>query len=1191
MSETIREQIEALNQSIAGLEAQRNTLGDTRLEATLVPLREKLVELEAQQQLEQQVRQPEVEQQRKQVTVLFMDIVNSTQLVSGMDPEEAMEVFDNTLKRLGKVVEAQGGRVTRYMGDGLLAVFGVPVALEDDPQRAVRAGLGLVEDAKLVGVEMGLTDFAVRVGVNTGLVAVGGQTEAEDTLMGSTVNLAARLESAAPVGGVLISHETYRHVSGLFSIRESESVFAKGFAEPVRAYHVVGVKARSFRQPLRGVEGLETRMVGRDGELKYLQEAFMNALESGEGQVITVSGEAGVGKSRLLEEFQNWFDLRPEDVWLYQGRGRVEGQGLPYGLLRDVFANRFEIQEDDSQNTVREKFVRGFQQGLHEQVEMKAHLLGQMLGYDFSDSPHLKGVLGDGEQLHNRGMMYLGEYFIEMSHRDPVVLMLEDVHWADDSTLDVVDWLEERMSKLRMLIVCAGRESLYERRPYWGEGEERHTRLGLKPLTRRESRELVEDILRNVTHLPESLRNLVVENAEGNPFYLEELIKMLIEDGVFVKGETKWRVEPERLQEASIPSTLSGVLQARLDSLPLEERKVLQEASVVGRQFWDRVVAYVHSGGKPVAQSTLLQERLSSLRGRELIFRREASAFAEAHEYLFKHDVLREVTYESVLKRIRRVHHALVADWLITNAGARISEYFGSIGEHLALGGREQEAVAYLLQAGEVALGAYANREAEGIFRRALTLKPTEIQQASILQGLGKALNNQGRRDEAIQVLHQGIEHFRKLGDQNGQAQTVYYLSTTLWRFEYQDASESWSVCLEAVKELEAAPDSPGLARLLAETGRTACLSHQPQELIAVYCQRANEMSERLGLVDVQLNANITLGLAKGETDEALLIYEQAASEAEAHGLFEIAGRAYINLGTCKELKYDFISGRECHQKALEFYYKVGNHSMVLPLLLTLVDDYIITGRIKEVPPLVAEFLEGANIPEKRVDECRQDIALIFHNRKGEWTQAMELSTHLRTEARKRGDLPAIMNYNNQIIDACINMADLLGLSDISEAEVALNENLEVIQKNPLMGEIILILFMLVTVDAFHGRFDQAGISLAKGEQLLDQNNAVHKITRDNARYFLARAEGRWDEAVTIAQSFVDQFRDSGDCWYQARDRTGLADALRGRDYPGDRELARQNYQQALDLFIKMGADGYAQALQKRLESLSVGQG
>jgi len=1186
MSKATSKQIDALKQSIGALEAQRGTLGDNVVNASLVPLQEKLVELESLLQTEQRTGQGVVEQQRKQVTVLFMDIAGSTQLVSGMDPEEAMEIFDSALKRLGRVVESQGGRVTRYMGDGLMAVFGAPVAREDDPQRAVRAGLGLVEEAKQVGEAMGLAGFAVRVGVNTGLVALGGQTEAEDTLMGSAVNLASRLESAAPVGSVLISHETYRQVGGLFDILESEPVIAKGFAEPVRAYHVLQAKARSLRQPLRGVEGLETRMVGREGELKFLQDALTSTLESGEGQVVTVSGEAGVGKSRLLEEFQNWLELRPERMWFYQGRGRVEGQGQPFALLREVFADRFGILEDDDPETVQEKLVHGLQQGWNEQEEMKAHLLGQMLGYDFKNSPHLKGVMGNGEQLRNRGMMYLGAYFMEMSHQRPVVMSLEDIHWADDSTLDAINWLEERMGKLRMLVVCAGREALYERRPYWGEGEERHTRLSLKPLTKRESRELVEEILRHVSHLPDVLRELIVEGAEGNPFYLEELIKMLIEDGVIVKGETKWRVEQERLQETAVPSTLTGVLQARLDGLPTEERVVLQEASVVGRQFWDRVVAYVHAGGKPEAFTGLLQERLSSLRGRELIFRRESSAFADAREYLFKHDLLREVTYESVLKKVRRIHHALVADWLIANAGARSSEYAGLIGEHLVLGERGQEAVAYLLRAGDTALEANACKEAEGCFRRALDLKPSEAQQAVTLQGLGEALGKQDQREEAIQVLRQGIELCRKLGEQDGLAQAYYSLALVLWQFRYQDTSESWPICQQGVKELEAAPDSPGLARLLGETGRAAYFSHQPKEVIDAYCQQAIEMAERVRLVDVQLNARITLGLANLDVDESIRVFEQAASQAEAYGLWEIAGRAYNNLSVWKEMKYDFIAGREHHRKALEYFSKVGAISMAIPLLSNLVDDYIYTGRMKEVPALVAKYLEGISIPEQRATECQQEITRAIHLSEGEWAQAIELSRLKLMEARKSNDLPAITYHNSNIALACLEMAHLNGQGDLSEAEAALRENLEILQENPLLGGKVINLFDLAMVEALRGHSEEARTWLTQGEEQLNPKNEDEKWYRDLAKCYLACSEGRWDEGLIIAQSYGDRFRKYGGTWFQARFMIEVGDCLSGRDSPGDREQARQVYQEALDLFTEMGANGYAQALKRRLESL-----
>jgi predicted ATPase/class 3 adenylate cyclase len=1212
MSETPAEQIEALQQSITALEAQRAMLGDTVADAALAPLREKLAELEA--QLARQEAE-EVARQRKQITVLFTDVAGSTAIGQQLaDPEDIIEVMDRALARMAEPVRAHGGHVTRFMGDGFKAVFGLPTAHEDDPERAVRAGLDILAVVREIARELEakeIVGFNARVGINTGLVATGGLSEGEDTVMGLTVNLGARLESAAPPGGILISHETYRHVRGVFVIQESEPILAKGFAEPVRVYQVLRTRPRSFRQPMRGVEGLETRMVGREAELGALQAAFEDVLRSKEGQVITVSGEAGVGKSRLLEEFQAWLDLRPELVWFYLGRGRAEGQGLPYGLLRDVLADRFRILEDDPPQLVDEKLVQGLRQGLGEQAEMKARLLGQLFGYDFRDNPHLRGV-GEGEQLRNRGMMYLGEYFQAMSRQRPVVMMLEDIHWADDSTLDAVNWLSERMDKLRMLIVCAGRGAVYERRPYWGEGEARHTRVRLKPLTKRESCELVDEILRHVAQLPEALRELLVANAEGNPFYLEELIKMLIEDGVIVTEEEVWRVAPDRFSEISVPSTLTGVLQARLDSLPVGERKVLQEASVVGRQFWDRVVAYVEAGGKPGAATEpgaapgLLQERLASLRGRELIFRREASAFAQAREFLFKHDLLREVTYESVLKKVRQAHHGLVADWLIANAGERIGEYAGLIGEHLARGGREQEAVDYLLRAAEAALGAHSSREAERFCRRALGLiplgAPAEAQRTALLQALGRALGYQGKREQAIDVLHEGIALARTLGDSGRMAQMVFQLSDTQWRGGFQEASDEWILCRQAVEELQGSPDSPGLARLLHEAGRTAYFVHQPYEVIADYCRQAIEMAQRLGLADVELQSIITFSIANPNPEEALSALSQAAPQAEAHGLLEVAARAYANLAyTYEECEMaDAYSATLVHlHKALELQCRVGDIPAVLLSLHSLAWIFAFAGRGPEVPALIAETLDRVSVPERLARESGLDIDIPVLYAGGDWAGILERSRRSADEARRRGDLPAILHHNRRIEEAGTTLADLFGQADLSDAEAAAQECIDLIEADPLLGVKALYLLRLARVKALRGQSEEAQRLLDEGDALLDRRDVPtfghsyivegEKMLR-SARLHLARAEGRWDDALAIAQSDVEGHQMRGDRMRQAQTLLQVGDCLRGRNGPGDQARARQAYQQSLDLFSAMASEGHAQAARRRLASLPAGE-
>ena len=295
-------ELERLSQAIEHLESQRATLGDEVVEAALIPLQEKIAGLEAQAGFP--------EQQRKQVTILFTDIVESTMVASHLDPEDTRDIFDSALQRLAKPIEQHNGHVTRFMGDGFKAVFGSPQSHENDPEQAVRAGLEILSVAQELADELReewqIEDFQVRVGVNTGLVAVGGTTEAEDTLMGSPVNLATRIESAASPGGLLISHNSYRHIRGIFDIEPLEPITAKGFDQPVPVYQVLGVKPRTLRIYTRGVEGIETRMIGREPEFTHLQNARQTAITAGQGQMITISGEAGFGKSRLLFEYLNW---------------------------------------------------------------------------------------------------------------------------------------------------------------------------------------------------------------------------------------------------------------------------------------------------------------------------------------------------------------------------------------------------------------------------------------------------------------------------------------------------------------------------------------------------------------------------------------------------------------------------------------------------------------------------------------------------------------------------------------------------------------------------------------------------------------------------------------------------------------------------------------------------------------------
>ena len=701
-----REQLEA---GITALQAQRAVLGDAVVEMALAPLRAQLSKLDVAHRTEAQ--------QLRLVSVLFADIVGSTAMGQQLDPEDTHAIMDGALQKFGAVIDAHQGRVLRFMGDGLLAAFGADGAREDDPERAVRAGLALLEAGKLHAAQVAsqhrVQGFDVRVGVNTGSALVGGGVEAENTAMGMTVNIAARMEQTAPPGGLRISHDTYRHIRGVFDVEEQEPLAVKGRDELLVTYLVQRVKPRAFRVPTRGIDGVETPMVGRYGELTALSQGFEAVLAQRTLQAFTVVGDAGLGKSRLLAEFQNALETHPQSFWLLLGRAQPNGMLRPYGLLRDMIAWRFQIADSDSLETARGKLVAGMTPLFAEEGELPAHLLGQLIGLDFSASPLLAGMLADGRQIRDRGFQAAAQLLRRLAASDdsPLVMLLDDLHWADDGSLDFITQLMQQHRDLPLLLVMLARPALFERRANWVLAEAPHRRIDVTPLGTEDSSALTNVLLQRMAEVPEVLRALLTSRGEGNPFYMEELVKMLIDDGVIRVDADDWQVRADRLLTAHVPATLTGVLQARIDALTPAERSALQRAAVVGHVFWDAALETLEPGAD-AALATLLRK--------ELIVRRVGSAFDDAVEYSFGHHLLHQVCYDTVLKVPRRAGHAAAAAWLAQRLGERTNEYLAVAAEHYDRAGDELQALDFFEKAARDASARFANAAALAHAERAL---------------------------------------------------------------------------------------------------------------------------------------------------------------------------------------------------------------------------------------------------------------------------------------------------------------------------------------------------------------------------------------------------------------------------------------------------------------------------------------
>ncbi len=761
-------ELSELTAAIATLEAQRPILGDTVVEAALGPMREKLAALEA---------RTAPDQQRKIATILFADVSGFTALSETMDAELVATFMNDLWALVDGIIDSHGGRVDKHIGDAVMALWGADIVREDDPEQAIRAALAMQSAIEEFCISHSVP-LAIRIGVNTGPVLLGQMgTKGEYTAMGDAVNLASRLETAAPVDSVLISHDTYRHVRGVFDVASQELLRVKGKVEPVQTYVVQQAKPRAFRMATRGVEGIETRMIGRDAELLALQNAFHDALDEYETRFVTVVGEAGVGKSRLLYEFDNWLEVQPERVYHFKGRATPNLQNVTLGLLRDMFAYRFDIKDGDSAAVALERFRAGVDGFL---TEAQADIVGHSLGFDFSACPAVKRLLGSSD-FSTIARAHLVRYFRNRAAAGPLVILLEDIHWADDQSLDMVAYLAATIPEAPMLFLAVTRPNLHERRPNWGEGEAAFQSVTLLPLSKRSSRALVEEILRQVDEVPEALSDLIISTAEGNPFYVEELIKMLIDQGVIVhgtaNGEELWQVRSEKLAELKVPPTLTGLLQARLDGLPHPEREMLQQASIIGRLFWDNAVAELAQ--KPLETVAPL---LTAVRDRELVFRREQSSFATSGEYIFKHALLRDVAYETVLLKKRAEFHGRAARWLEAHAGERLNEYDELIAGHYEQAGEYRQAAVYLLRAGKDALQASAFSGARHNFQRVIDLTEPATDHADPIRvesfvHMAEAAHRQGDLAAAEWAAELGLAGARELADARLQASALVVLS------------------------------------------------------------------------------------------------------------------------------------------------------------------------------------------------------------------------------------------------------------------------------------------------------------------------------------------------------------------------------------------------------------------------------
>jgi predicted ATPase/class 3 adenylate cyclase len=727
------------------------------------------------------------EQSLKLATVVIIDIVGSSALAHLLDPEAISSVIDGALADFTDVIARHRGTVLQYAGDSLLAAFGAGAVLENDAERAVRAGLELLDTGRrhALGVarRYGYTGFNVRIGVHTGEVLLGSGVDPLGSIRGHAVNVAARMEQTAPPGGMRISADTYRQISGLFTTERQPDLAVKGMREPLVTYLVTGEASRGTRVGRRAIESTRTRFVGRQAELSRLQSQFEHVCSARSLASLTIAGEAGLGKSRLLHEFDRWLKLRERPLRTLEARADPHTREQAYGLVRGLLAWHLRIANNDSMEFAKAKLSTELVPLLASSVgpdlaEANVHVLGQLVGLDFSTSPHVQGIADDIDRIRNRGFHVAAQIFRRLAELDggPVAVYVDDLHWADDASLELLDYIIKENADVPMLILASTRPEGLSRLTNLGGGQGAHQRIDLTPLDPDRARELCDELLHRMPDAPDDLRSLITQRADGNPFYMEELVAVLADRRALGQGDRKASASETWTQGHEVPATLTGVLQARLDELPAAERGALQVASVVGVVFWDAALDAL--GGRHSAA-------LPELVRRGLIVPHATSLMEGMQEYAFRHHLLQQVAYETVLKARRRELHGRTAAWLSGLAGSRTNDFLGTLAEHYGRAGENETACEMFARAAEHAAARYAHADALMFVGKAFGLLGDRIAtsgatlQWRLLDVRERMLDLQGRRREQ-QADIEDLEKLANILDDDGRRAEVAFRRSAL---------------------------------------------------------------------------------------------------------------------------------------------------------------------------------------------------------------------------------------------------------------------------------------------------------------------------------------------------------------------------------------------------------------------------
>ncbi len=1102
--------------------------------------------------------------ERRTVTVLFADLSGYTAVASRLDPESVKRQLERILGRLGEEVLSYGGYVDKFIGDNVMAIFGAPVAHGDDAERAVRAGLGMQaamgEINEPLAAQYGAT-FALCVGINTGEV-LAGQVGDSYTVIGDAVNVAARLQAAARPGSVTVGEATYRATREAIGFNALEQPLTlKGKSDPVPAWEAFSAGGQPAARALAGP--VLAPLVGRSAELAQLRDLLARVKRKRGPHLVTVIGDPGVGKSRLLRQFEH--ELRSDEIPPQVRRGRCPpyGSSIVYWPLGEVIRAECGIVDGDSPAEAWNKLSARVGALLDRESDgraaaSKTAVVGRLLGIEAPEEP-LSADRGDAQQAREVSFAAVRSCVEGVARDGPLVLVWEDIHWADQGMLDLIEHLAQWV-RAPVLQICLAREELLERRVGWGGVRRDSTTMFLEPLGESETRELIYSLM-CIDGVNESVVAGVAARAEGNPLFAEEMVRRLSEE----EGATT----------AELPMTVQALLAARLDSLEPFQRRLLAHAAVIGRTFWEGALT-------PIAQAEGrdLAEALRALRDKDIVIAGEGSALAGEPELAFKHALIRDAAYEMLPKAVRAQKHFEVARFIETRAGERIDEVVALLAEHYGkaaeLGGElglapgdlapyRAKALSYLEAAGDAATAFYSNADAFTDYAAALEQAGEDADAvARLLEKQGDVALRLGRVDAAIDVWERALEHHSGRRDLERVAELHRKIGAGLaHKGERKQAIEHHQRGINLIKDGE---PSLALVRLYEEA---AWLYMQTGDnMLAIYAsEKALRLAESLGEVRAASRAHGIFGRVFGrigDTAKARENLERAVELARGSDAHETV-LALMALGQHLESSDgDYAVAADLYREALTLARQVGDvpaeielHAAIAQLALYAADWEQVESSIDAS----AELSEREGLIGKLCLPYALRGRLYW--RSGEWQES-------ESSYRRAHELAEQIGWSEVCFDALYGLSSTLrDQGELQAAETALSQALDVGERAGLIAQSIQANSARAVVHTLAGQHEKASEAAREAIELSDR-----------VRYPVGEAAAIEAAGVVgpLPRALADLGRARGAWQHLGRPlEAARCELLRGqRLLESDREAAVQLLEQAASEYDRLGVSHLA---------------